>query len=123
MSLVSCRRHVAASEDTCGAIIGAREDAVEPDGLRDQLSQLLRVSDLGTAPVVRYREMLRRLIALREEGSFADGSAVAELEVVIAAKNPTVLVHGAGPGRSCLLGSDADTESIRCRRECSLGSR
>jgi hypothetical protein len=105
-----------------GAMLRAREPAVDSDRLRDHLTQVLLIPDLGTAPVVRCREMLRRLVALREAAGFADGSADAEPELVIATRMPTVPGHGAAPGWSCLIGSDVDTESIRCGCGCSPGT-
>ncbi len=52
-------------------------DAVSKRVIR-KLPFVLLIPDLGTAPVARYREMLRRLIAL------GDSSAGRELEVVVA---------------------------------------
>ena len=67
-----------------GAILSSHKTSAETDRMTGHLSQVLLVPDLGTAPVVRYREMLRRLVALREAAWFGDEAADAEPDVVIA---------------------------------------
>lgn len=71
-----------------GAILSASEEDLDSDRVGEQLTQVLLVPDLGSAPVARYREMLRRLVAYREEATFDDVLADNEPEVVIATPNP-----------------------------------
>jgi hypothetical protein len=52
------------------------------------MTEVVVVPDLGTAPVVRNREMMRRLVAFREAAGLADSSTDSELELVIATPDP-----------------------------------
>src|SRR5215471_1695963 len=67
-----------------GATLPVDETAISPDVAVAHLTSVVLVPDLGTAPVVRYREMLRRLVTLRERGMPADSSEDVELEIVVA---------------------------------------
>jgi Replication-relaxation len=67
-----------------GATLKLREPAITPDSAAQHLITVVLVPDLGTAPVVRYREMLRRLVTLRGRGMLADCLADVQFEVVIA---------------------------------------
>lgn len=60
------------------AVLALREICEEGDTAGGQRITIVLVPDLGAAPVARYREMLRRLLAYRE------GSDEDELEVVVA---------------------------------------
>jgi hypothetical protein len=60
------------------AILAARETCEEPVAVASERIRIVLVPDLGAAPVARYREMLRRLLAYREA---SDGD---QLEVVVA---------------------------------------
>ena len=75
-------------EMPAGTILRARGSGTQPEHLRHKLTELVLLPDLGTAPVVRHREMLRRLVALREAARLADGSTDAEPELVIATPDP-----------------------------------
>ena len=70
-----------------GVILTACEEGIAPGPPREQLAHVLLVPDLGTAPIARYREMLRRLLAFRNHVS-GDRLADEPLEVVIATPNP-----------------------------------
>lgn len=67
-------------EIPAGALLMVREAAADSGQHRDHLRQVLFVPDLGSAPVVHYREMLRRLV------TFCEHAIVAQelLDVVIA---------------------------------------
>jgi hypothetical protein len=71
-----------------GAILRAREPGGQPDLLRDHMTEVVLVPDLGTAPVVCNREMLRRLVAFREAAGLGDGPTNTEPELVIATPDP-----------------------------------
>lgn len=70
-----------------GAVLVARELSSDNMGVDSQPMRLLLVPDLGTAPVVSYREALRRLVALRALGSDERGKEP-DPELVIAAPDP-----------------------------------
>ena len=69
-----------------GATLRVRATGVNGAGMNERLTQVLIVPDLGTVPVVHYREMLRRLFVLRQVMDLAEPGA--ELEVVIATSDP-----------------------------------
>jgi hypothetical protein len=69
-----------------GALLSVREAALDSDQLREHLTRVLFVPDLGTAPVARYRKMLGRLLALREAAMLAESQGKPEL--VIATPDP-----------------------------------
>jgi hypothetical protein len=74
---------------------------------------VLLVCDLGTAPVVSYREMLRRLLVLRE-GQLEDGKADPVPELFHRHSGPPPQRHteyrmGGAPGQGC---AEAGTTSV-----------
>jgi hypothetical protein len=71
-----------------GVTLSACEEGSESGPPREQLAHVLLVPDLGTAPIAHYREMLRRLLAFRDEVTSGDRLADEPLEVVIATPNP-----------------------------------
>jgi Replication-relaxation len=71
-----------------GVTLSAFEEGIESGPPRGQLAHVLLVPDLGTAPIARYREMLRRLVAFCDEVASGDRLAHEPVEVVIATSNP-----------------------------------
>src|SRR5258708_11649711 len=70
-----------------GAALVPRAAQAEPTIVSGQHVTVLLVCDLGTAPVVRYPEMLRRLLALCE-GQLEDGKADPLPELFVVTPDP-----------------------------------
>jgi len=68
-------------------MLSLRGAATNRDSAAEHLMSLVLVPDLGTAPVVRYRKMLRRLATFRERGMLTESSAEVGLEIVVATPN------------------------------------
>lgn len=71
-----------------GATLRLRHTVVSPDLAAEHSMSVVLVPDLGTAPVVRYREMLRRLVTLCERGMLASTLDGAQLEIVVGTPDP-----------------------------------
>jgi hypothetical protein len=67
-----------------GTILRARKSGMRPNHLIEKVTEVVLLPDLGTAPVVRHREMLRRLVAFSETAGLVAGSVGADLQLVIA---------------------------------------
>jgi hypothetical protein len=70
-----------------GGVLAPRGVSGDPTMARGQPRTVLVVCDLGTAPVARHREMLRRLIALRD-AQLEHCSPDPEPELVVATPDP-----------------------------------
>jgi hypothetical protein len=70
-----------------GALLVNREMATKNTRVSRRPITVLLVPDLGTAPVARYREMLRRLVVLLGSG-LDDGTCGPESELIIATPDP-----------------------------------
>ncbi len=81
------RRKVLRVSLPAGVVLLARRLASDGAEASGDACPALLLPDLGTAPVARYREMLRRLVALRR-ARMEDGCADPEPEVIIATPDP-----------------------------------
>jgi hypothetical protein len=66
------------------ATLRLRENAVDVSSAPEHSIRVVLIPDLGTAPVIAYREMLRRLVKLREGRALTDSSLDVELELAVA---------------------------------------